>query len=118
MLMSLHWPTAARAWTWGRCFGRLSMSSWRKAMPMAPEEQRTTRWPSRRRPTAVSTIVERVLSRGSCVFSSTMDDVPVVEVLAGAVLRLASRPYFYIPSLITIVRWRFILVDVCVHNKH
>ena len=89
------------------------MSSWRKAMPMAPEEQRTTRWPSRRRPTAVSTIVDRVLNKGSWVFSSTMDDVPVVELLVGAVLRLVLGPYFYIPSLITIVRWRFMLGDVC-----
>lgn len=78
---------------------------------MAPEEQRTTRWPSRRRPTAVSTIVERVLSRGSWVFSSTMDDVPVVEGLVGAVLRLVPGPYFYIPSLITMVRWRFMMED-------
>lgn len=43
---------------------------------MAPEEHITTRWPARRRPTAVSTMVESVLSKGSCVFSSTMDDVP------------------------------------------
>ena len=81
-------------------------------MPMAPEEQRTTRWPSRRRPTAVSTIVERVLRRGSWVFSSTMDDVPVVGLLVAAVLRLVLGPYFYIPSLITMVRWRFILIGV------
>jgi hypothetical protein len=80
---------------------------------MAPEEHRTTRWPSRRRPTAVSTIVERVLSKGSCVFSSTMDDVPVVLLLVGAVLRLVLGPYFYVPSLITMVRWRFMLEDVC-----
>lgn len=80
---------------------------------MAPEEHKTTRWPSRRRPTAVSTIVDSVLSKGSWVFSSTMDDVPVVEALVGAVLRLVLGPYFYVPSLITIVRWRFIVVDVC-----
>ena len=43
---------------------------------MAPEEQMTTRWPSWWRLTAVSTIVERVDRRGSCVFSSTMDEVP------------------------------------------
>ena len=43
---------------------------------MAPEEHITTRWPARRRPTAVSTMVESVLSKGSWVFSSTMDDVP------------------------------------------
>ena len=80
---------------------------------MAPEEHKTTRWPSRRRPTAVSTIVDSVLSKGSWVFSSTMDDVPVVEALVGAVLRLVLGPYFCIPSLITIVRWRFIVADVC-----
>lgn len=41
-----------------------------------------------------------------------MDDVPVVELLVGAVLRLFLGPYFYIPSLITMVRWRFIAKDV------
>ena len=56
-------------------------------------------------------MVERVLSRGSWVFSSTIDDVPGVELSEGAVLRLALGPYFYIPSLITMVRWRFILKD-------
>lgn len=72
----------------------------------------TTRWPSRRRPTAVSTMVESVLSRGSWVFSSTMDEVPVFRWLVGDVLRLVLGPYFYIPSLITMVRWRFILPGV------
>jgi len=53
-----------------------------------------------------------VLRRGSWVFSSTMDDVPVVGLLVAAVLRLVLGPYFYIPSLITMVRWRFILTGV------
>ena len=44
---------------------------------MAPEEQRTTRWPSWRRATAVSTIVDSVDSSGSWVVSSTIEDVPV-----------------------------------------
>jgi hypothetical protein len=79
---------------------------------MAPEEHMTTRCPSRRRPTAVSTMVERVLKRGSWVVSSTIDDVPVVWLLVGAVLRLVLGPYFYVPSLMTIVKWRFILTCV------
>ena len=41
----------------------------------------TTLWPSLRSLTAVSTIKERVESKGSCVFSSTIEDVPG-EVLA------------------------------------
>ena len=44
---------------------------------MAPEEQMTTRWPSWRRLIAVSTMVDRIDSRGSCEFSETMDDVPM-----------------------------------------
>lgn len=56
---------------------------------MAPEEHITTRWPARRRPTAVSTMVERVLSKGSCVFSSTMDDVP-----DGSVSGVCSQAHF------------------------
>ena len=44
-----------------------------------------------------------------------MDDVPVVESLVGLVLRLILGPYFYIPSLITIVRWRFMLE--CVYEE-
>ena len=35
----------------------------------------------------------------------------MVELLVGAVLRLVLGPYFYIPSLITMVRWRFMLED-------
>ena len=42
-----------------------------------------------------------------------MDDVPVVELLVGLVLSSILGPYFYIPSLITIVRWRFMLESVC-----
>lgn len=84
---------------------------------MAPEEQMTTRWPSRRRPTAVSTMVDKVLRRGSWVFSSTMDDVPVADWLVGAVLTLVLGPYFYLPSLITMVRWRFILPGVLVRAQ-
>lgn len=59
-------------------------------------------------------MVDRVLRRGSWVFSSTMDEVPVAEMLVGAVLTLVLGPYFYIPSLITMVRWRFILPGVIV----
>ena len=44
---------------------------------MAPEEQMTTLWPSWRRLTAVCTMVEMVGRRGSWVFSSTIEDVPV-----------------------------------------
>lgn len=44
---------------------------------MAPEEQMTTRWPSRRRLMAVSTIVERIDNSGSCELSETIDEVPV-----------------------------------------
>jgi hypothetical protein len=43
---------------------------------MAPEEHMMMRWPSLRRATAVSTMVERVDRRGSWVFSLTMEDVP------------------------------------------
>jgi hypothetical protein len=43
---------------------------------MAPEEQMMMRWPSLRRATAVSTMVDRVDRRGSWVFSLTMEDVP------------------------------------------
>jgi hypothetical protein len=42
-----------------------------------------------------------------------MDDVPVVGLLVGLVLSFILGPYFYVPSLITIVRWRFMLKDVC-----
>jgi hypothetical protein len=52
------------------------MFIWRNAIPMAPEEHKTTRCPSWRRLTAVSTIVDREERRGSWVFSSTMEDVP------------------------------------------
>lgn len=76
MLMSFVCPIAANACTWGRCLGRRSMSICRRAIPIAPEEQITTLWPSLLRVIAVSTIVERVDSNGSCVFSSTIEDVP------------------------------------------
>jgi len=57
---------------------------------MAPEEQMTTRWPSWCSETAVSTIVERVESKGSCVFSSTMDEVPGWWLLVGVLLLYVS----------------------------
>lgn len=44
---------------------------------MAPEETRTTRWPSLCSFTAVSTMTVKMDSSGSCVFSSTMEDVPI-----------------------------------------
>jgi hypothetical protein len=49
----------------------------RNPTPIAPEETMTTRWPSACSLHAVSTMRERIDSKGWCVFSSTIDDVPV-----------------------------------------
>jgi hypothetical protein len=58
---------------------------------MAPEETKTTRWPSARSLRVVSTITERIERSGSWVVSETMELVPVggVRVYIG-VQRLGS----------------------------
>ena len=74
--MSRHWPMAARACSLARCFGRCSTSMRRRPTPMAPDETITTRWPSLRRRTAVSTISESVAMSGSWLVASMMELVP------------------------------------------
>lgn len=64
----------------GRCFGLFSTSILRNPTAMAPEETMTTRCPSLMRATAVSTMRERTDSRGSCVFSLTIELEPVDDV--------------------------------------
>lgn len=49
----------------------------RRPTPIAPDETMTIRCPSACSLHAVSTMRERMERRGWCVFSSTMDEVPV-----------------------------------------
>ena len=67
---------------------------------MAPEETMTTLWPSLRSFTAVSTITLSVDRRGSCVFSWTIELVPLVEMSEN----IHATDLQYRPSFITIVR--------------
>src|SRR5947207_13711497 len=103
--MRRHCPMAARACTFGSCLGRLPISIRRRPTPIAPEETMTTLCPFLRRLTAVSTIRERMERRGSCVFSSTMEEVP---------LRMLEKHHssigFDLPSLMTIVRCFFMIL--------
>ena len=61
------------------CFGLCSMSSRLNPIPMAPDDTRITRWPSRRNRTHVSTIRDKLEMSGSWVFSSQMEDVPATN---------------------------------------
>ena len=61
----------------GRCFGLFPTFILRNPTAMAPEETMTTRWPSFMRATAVSTMRERIDSKGSCVFSWTIELDPM-----------------------------------------
>lgn len=70
---------SSHTWTLGRCFGLFSKPMVRREIPIAPEETRTTRWPSLRSSTAVSTIEERVDSSGLWLFSSTIELVPTPD---------------------------------------
>jgi hypothetical protein len=67
---SFHTCTAAK------CFGLLGRSRRLRPIPMAPEETRITRCPSRRRRIHVSAMRERLERSGSWVFSSQIDEVP------------------------------------------
>lgn len=51
-----------------------------KPTPMAPEDTMTTLCPSRRNLMAVSTIKDNIDRIGSCVISSTIEDVPITTV--------------------------------------
>jgi len=62
--------------SFARCFGLFSTSIRLNPTPMAPEETMMTLCPSFLSLTAVSTIDVKMESRGSCVFSSTMELVP------------------------------------------
>jgi hypothetical protein len=104
-LIKRHWPIAARACSCETCLGRFSTSILRRPTPIAPEDTMTTLCPSFRNLTAVSTITVNVESKGSCVFSSTMELVPGRDV--------SFRPHtsnpnnlVYLPSLITIPKER------------
>lgn len=120
-LMSRHWPTAAKACTIqslnggfeffinfhtcmrGIFFGLSSTSILRNPTPTAPEETRTTLWPSRWSLAAVSTMSVRIERIGSWVCSSTIELVPVWK----QVVRISvTLPGYWIPApnLMTTVR--------------
>lgn len=86
----------------GMCFGFFTMSILRRPKAIAPEETMTTRWPSWRSLTAVSTIRVTTDRRGSQVFSSTIELLPVRGLKRQLPILCLARSC--VPSLRTMVR--------------
>lgn len=63
----------------GRYVGLLSTFILRRPTPTAPDDTRTTRWPSLCSLVTVSTINVKIESMGSWVFSSTIELVPDIS---------------------------------------